>query len=201
MQIHFNKIRDFVYKVNLDIRADYANIIASLEKETWFPDQGAYGQSNFVSRYYLNWDQVQNTYLQEIQDWSCSDDFRRSVIDQLYSEPNFAGYWSIDPETMFRTTVSSGRFLKDLPGFGAGVHIDNRLQVAAGMIYFIDGDDENQSTTFYSTPTGADPCRIPTGHGHGWIAANMHDSWHDGWNRSAQNRYSLILSLGLKIHR
>jgi hypothetical protein len=189
-----------VYSVNLDVQINYADIIASLEKETWFPDQGAYGQADFVSRYYLEWDKISDPVLRDLQGWACSDSFRRSVINQLYSEPTFAGYWSIDPETMFRITSSSGQFLKDLPGFGAGLHLDNRLQVAAGMIYFINRDDENQSTVFYSDQEKNLPTRIPTGHGQGWIAANMHNSWHDGWNHSDQPRYSMILSIGLKIN-
>jgi len=200
MQLQFNKIRDFVYSVNLDVQADHATISAALEKETWVPDRAAYGQADFTSRYYLEWNKISDPVLQDLQGWACSDSFRRSVIDQLYSEPTFAGHWSIDPETMFGITSSSGQFLKDLPGFGSGVHLDNRLQVAAGMIYFINGDDENQSTVFYCDQNKLSPARIPTGHGQGWIAANMHDSWHDGWNHSDQPRYSMILSVGLRIN-
>jgi hypothetical protein len=197
--LQFTKLRDFVYSVNLDLDVDYSRLIEILEKESWVPDRGAYGQGDFVSRYYLEWDKISDPVLKDLQDWSCSDSFRRCIIDRLYSEPAFAGHWSIDPDTMFRITASSGRFLKDLPGFGAGVHLDNRLQVAAGMIYFINGDDADQSTVFYIDQNKNSPLRIHTGHGQGWIAANMHDSWHDGWNRSDQTRYSMILSLGIKI--
>ena len=199
MEIQFNKLRDFVYAVNLDLPVDNQTIIDELRQQNWRPDQAAYGQSDFVGRYFLNWDDLTSESLKSLQSWSHSDQFRKTIIDQLYSEKLFGGHWSIGPEEMFRNTKSSGRFLKDLPGFTAGLHIDNRLLVASGMIYFVNGDDPNQSTTFYSNSRRDYPRRIPTGHGRGWIAANTHDSWHDGLNQSSQERYSMILSVGLKL--
>ena len=199
--IQFTKLRDFVYSVNLDLGCTYDEIIQDLSNESWTPDRGAYGQGDLVERYYIEWDQIKNPRLQRIQDYACSDGFRRSVIDRLYSEPLFAGHWSIGPNEMFHATASSGRFLRDRPGYHCGLHLDNRLQVASGMIYFANGDDESISTTFYTTEARRDPVRIPTGFGAGWIAANMHDSWHDGWNRGDHDRYSMLLSIGLKLNQ
>jgi hypothetical protein len=199
MQIHFNKIRDFVYEVNLDLPCSYEELQEDFAEETWVADSAAYGQSQLVDRYYLEWDQLKSPRLQLIQDWAGSDEFRRTAIDQLYSEELFAGHWGIDSEKLFQSSKSFGRILRDRPGYHCGLHLDNRLLVATGMIYFADHDHADISTEFYTDKTRRDPARITTGFGWGWIAANMHDSWHDGWNRSQHDRYSMILGISLNI--
>lgn len=194
MQIHFNKIRDFVYEVNLDITDSRADLIKDLETEYWTPDQ-----DNLIERYYLEWGSIQSPRLQKLRDYACSDEFRYSVIDQLYNEPLFSGYWSIGPDRMKQVTNSFGTILRDQPGYHCGLHLDNRLLVATGMIYFCEQDDYDISTEFYTSCDKTDPVRITTGFGRGWVAANMHDSWHDGWNRSVHDRYSMIMGVSLKI--
>jgi hypothetical protein len=67
------------------------------------------------------------------------------------------------------------------------------------MCYFIDGNDPDQGTVFYSDQQKNDPLEMTTGFGKGWMAANTHDSWHMGWNRSQQDRYSILFGIRLKI--
>ena len=90
-------------------------------------------------------------------------------------------------------------FTKDCPGYSIRIHTDDRMHVVQGMIYFINGDDPDQSTVTYTTKAGDDPYRVPTGNGIGYFAANTNDSWHTGQNASNQDRYSLIFGIRLNI--
>ncbi len=198
MEIHFNKIRDFVYEVDLDIPYSYSEIFSDLINEDWIPISGTYGEFDSIKRYKTDWI-LKSTKLKDIRDYACSDQFRRCVVDRFYEESEFGNMWGIDSDHMFRSTTTFSWFLRDSPGYHCGIHLDSRTQVATSLIFLADHDNADIGTEFYTTNTRENSIRIPTGFGRGWIAANTYNSWHDGWNRSQCDRYSMIIGLMLKI--
>ena len=139
MRAIFNKKKDFVYEIDYNIEQDPSTVIEHLRAEDWEPISGDYGQEDLGQRYRcLN---PKSTKLQEILNYFRSIEFRDSMVDTLYSSPSFPGHWGISPERMKAATKSYGILTLDKPGFGTGIHLDNRALVASAMCYFIDGDD------------------------------------------------------------
>jgi hypothetical protein len=77
-------------------------------------------------------------------------------------------------------------------------HIDTRLQILTSLIYFIEDDDPNQATVFYTDKNGTDPWVAETGIGLGTLHINDYDVWHEGSNKSNKDRY--LISLGLIVN-
>ena len=197
MQITFNKQRDYIYTFNLSLPHTNDKILSALQKETWTADQAGYAQNNFPTRYRLI--HPKNSVLTEIQQWIDHGDVKKQIIDQLYQEPLFPGYWGLSQERMMDQTFIYGIYTLDKPGYSIRIHTDDRLHVAQGMIYFIPTDDPDQSTIFYTSFEGDNPIRIPNGPGAGYVAANTNNSWHTGKNASTQDRYSLIFGIRLNL--
>jgi hypothetical protein len=197
MQAHFQFQRPYIYTLQLDLPYTNEEIVSDFKSEVWSPDEVVPGQSSFPSRFRLR--SVTRPRLQEIAHYVEHGDFKRKIINTLWSNPEFSGYWGTDADRMDSITFIYGIFTRDLPDYFIRIHTDNRMHVVQGMIYFVDGDDPAQSTTMYSTQSGDDPYRIPTGHGLGYFAANTNDSWHAGQNISSQDRYSLIFGLSLDL--
>ena len=196
MQIAFQKQRDFIYTLQLDLPWTNQEIVNELKKETWQPDQAGYSQNSFPTRF-----RVQNPrqpICQSIQQYVEQGNFKRTILDTLWATP-FPGIWGVDVDRMDRITFIYGIFTKDCPGYSIRIHTDDRMHVLQGMIYFIEGDDPDQSTTTYTTFEGDNPLRIPTGSGAGYFAANTNYSWHTGQNASDQDRYSIIFGIRLNI--
>ena len=193
----FQKLRNFVYQLTVNLPVSYPDLIELLKAETWPPDQIGYGQSNLQYRHRLP--NPVNPILDQILSDVSGAEFKQVIIDQLYKESVFSGMWGISPEKMSKiTTVYSG-FVCDRPGHMIRIHTDDRMHVTQGMIYFVNGDDPDQATTFYTTPNSDNPLRITTGYGLGFMAANTNDGWHSGHNLSDQDRYSIIFGLRLNL--
>ena len=187
----FNKRRDFVFEVDFNIpKFDITN-------EDWVTNEVAYGQTDFNLRSVLN--SVTDPAFKSLVDYFFTVDFKNKIVDILYSEPLFAGYWAKSPNEMKSITKTICTPVLDKPGHNTAMHLDSRMLVAAGMCYLINGDDPQQSTIFYTDQHYNNPIRMPTGWGKGWLAANMHDSWHEGFNKSEINRYSILFGLSLDI--
>jgi hypothetical protein len=196
MNVTFQKQRDFVYTLVLDLPWTNSEIVSELDQEIWSPDEAGYSQSSFATRYRLR--SVTQPTLKQIEAYVEHGDFKHQIIDTLWTT-DFPGHWGVDANRMDLMTFIYGLFTKDLPGYRIPVHIDDRMHVIQGMIYFVDGDDPNQSTTVYSTKDKDNPYRIPTGNGMGYFAANTNDSWHAGHNASDRVRYSMVFGIRLDL--
>lgn len=184
--------KDFVFSTQFNIDGvNTEEVIKDLANEDWIANQPNYGQGQLVQRYFCN--EIKNPFVKSINDFLINN--KRLFIDTLYAQEYFPMYWGISPDRMDNITNISTTLLLDKPDFDTKIHLDNRLTVATGMIYFIDQDDPKQSTSFYSNNKYQNQLRIPTGFGAGWFAANMHDSWHSGHNLSNQDRYSMIYNI------
>lgn len=176
-------------------------IISELEQEDWRP----YGMDTAVKhdiwtgkRFKVN--RPKSSLLQKIVNFTLQDTTREYIVDKLYEhDPGFEVNWQMRPWRMKMNTIFHGEFTKDLPGFENGVHCDMRRLVATGMTYFADKDDERIASCFYDHPERHNPHRVETGFGKGWIHANAWNTWHDGWNRSDQVRYSMLTGLTLRL--
>lgn len=193
----FQKLRDIVYRLDVDLPVPCNELISLLSAEAWPHDQIGYGQSNLQYRYRLS--DPTNPVLKHILDQVSGSEFKQATIDQLYREPTFPGMWGITPEKMSALTVVYSGFVRDRPGHLIRIHTDDRMHVTQGMIYFVDGDDPDQATTFYTSRDHDNPLRISTGYGTGFMAANTNDGWHAGHNRSDRDRYSIIFGLRLNL--
>ena len=176
-------------------------VIAELEKENWNP----YGAETAVKhdawlgkRFKLH--RPKSPILQKITNFFALDSTRDYVIECLYRDKPILGInWQMYPWRMSMNTILHAEFSKDLPGFENGVHCDMRRLVGTGLIYLTDGDNPNLSSAFYDHPDRHNPSRVKTGYGTGWIHSNDWNTWHDGWNRTDQTRYSILLGLTLKL--
>jgi hypothetical protein len=197
MNANFVYLKDFVFRLELDSGFDKNQIIEDFKNEDFGSDTiDAYGTTGFSSR--RNIKEIKSSRLKSISDYFSSDLFKKLMIDTLYSQPNFGGQWAISPKRMFDMTAAITNLTCDSPGHNTGIHIDNRCIVATGMCYFSPEDDPDISTWFFDTKDKKNPLRILTDFSSGWLAANMHDSWHDGYNKSNYNRYTLMYGLVLK---
>jgi hypothetical protein len=197
MQSNFVKLRGPLYQLKVELPCDYTTIIHEFQDQPWIADQAGYGQDNFDTRYRLR--EPTSELLKDLVRQVEHDTFKKELIAALYSDPFFPGYWGVTPEKMDQITHLYALYTWDCPGYSIRIHTDDRMHVAQGMIYFINGDDPKQSTYAYTSKEGADPLRVPTGYGCGFVNANLNDSWHTGQNSSNQDRYSLMIGLRLNL--
>ena len=103
------------------------------------------------------------------------------------------------PWRMSQNTILHAEFSKDMPGFENGIHCDMRRLVGTGLIYLTDRDNPDLASAFYDHPDRHNPHRVETGYGVGWVHSNDWNTWHDGWNRTNETRYSILLALTLQL--
>lgn len=176
-------------------------LVHELETEDWKP----YGMETAVKhdawtgkRYKVH--RPHGSKLQQIIKFFALDSTRDYVIDCLYRDKSILQInWQMYPWRMSMNTELHAEFTKDLPGFENGIHCDMRRLVATGMIYLVDRNDENLASCFYDHPQRHNPIMVETGFGLGWIHSNDWNTWHDGWNRTNEVRYSILLGLTLKL--
>lgn len=197
-------IQPFHYRVStLQMQWPWSleDLKAELEQEDWRP----YGMETAVKhdawtgkRYKVHRPKGQR--LCAIQDFFAQDSTRDYVIDCLYRDKEILQInWQMYPWRMSMNSILHAEFTRDLPGFHNGLHCDMRRLIGTGMIYLVDRDDPDLASCFYANPNYEDPVMIPTGYGRGWVHSNDWDTWHDGWNRTNEVRYSILLALTLKL--
>jgi len=176
-------------------------LISEFEQEAWQP----YGAETAVKHDAWNGTRFKvhrprSQALQKISQFFRLDSTRDYVIECLYRDkPILQINWQMYPWRMSANTELHAEFTKDLPGFNNGLHCDMRRLVATGMIYLADRNDQNLASAFYDNPMRDNPHIVETGYGLGWIHSNDWNTWHDGWNRTDQVRYSILLGLTLKL--
>jgi hypothetical protein len=194
----FTYLKDFVYELNLELDFDKQEIIDDLHNEEWEGTDSAYGINAYTLRLDVKSNNIKSPRLQSIINHFAGDEFKWQMINTFYETAGFSGYWALSPERLFNATGAMANLVCDKPGFFMAPHVDARIIVASGMCYFSSEDDFDLSTTFYDNAQGKNPLRMKTNFGKGWLAANMQDSFHGGWNKSNYNRYTLMFGLGLK---
>lgn len=132
--------------------------------------------------------------------WLASDKVKQSLIDWMFDQiPALSWEYDYNKQSMFDHTVMHSELNRDIPGFVNVLHTDYRKLVATGMIYLTDYDTPDLSTYFYDTPDRQNPLRMTTEFGDGWWHANGNNTWHEGWNRTDQYRYVILMGLTLNV--
>ena len=137
--------------------------------------------------------------LQEMLDYVLKE--AKRLLEEMCSLDQFKNdQWHLkSTEQMTRNTVVLGSFVRDAPGFNTDIHIDSRMTVCAGMLFFNKDNDSDQATTFYSSPNPTDPIQMSSQYGKGWYAANTAMNWHTGGNTSSRNRYAIMFTNSLNL--
>lgn len=194
-------LRHNVSVINMKFPWSRDEIVSELEKEDWRP----FGMDTSVphdrwpgKRYkVLN---PKSHLLNTIRDFLQSGDIHRYMIEKLYeNHQSLQVTWQMYPWRAIQNTSLHVEFTKDMPGFENGIHLDTRMLFGTGMIYLTEHDDERWASGFYNDLHKNNPVTIPSGFGQGWIHANDYDTWHDGWNRTDQIRYSMLFALTLRL--
>lgn len=192
-----------VSKLKVNIPVSYQQIHNELVNENWVSPAtiNNLGNDNWGGvRFKCMQPKSEHTGLCQLKNYFSSGELKMKLIQWLYNTDESMNWdWEWRPEEMFRHTTLHGELTKDMPGFVNVLHTDYRKLVATGMVYLIDKDDPNLSTVFYDTADRANPVRIPTGFGAGWFHSNGNNTWHEGWNKTDNPRYSFLLGLSLNI--
>ena len=191
MQIHYEKLRNFVYATKFELPYDIATIKAELQNETWVPVQPNGRHAVYEPR-----SEILKDLMRQLLD---SEGWRKQFIDLLYSTDEYPHLWLANKEVLHKSTNTSVTFYKDEPGFVIGTHLDSRHIVAVGMCFLT--NSANQSTCFFSSKQHHDPLIIDATPSSGWCSANTHESWHCGANNDDHDRLSIYLDISLNLTR
>jgi hypothetical protein len=186
-----------VLGINFSNGHSQKEIVEELKKEKWNP----YGVETKIDHdlwkgYRYKVHRPASPMLQQIVRYFLSSEAKRKVIDALYAQKTeFKSMWGMTADMMMDNSLLHAEFTKDLPGFENGIHCDYRLLIGTGLVYFTDQDSGDHCTVFYDDPQRNNPFRVPSDFGQGWFHANDWNTWHDGWNRTTEDRYSMLLGL------
>lgn len=190
-----------VIGVNFSNGHTQEEIVNELKQEDWIP----YGAETKIDHdlwqgYRYKVHRPKSPMLQQIIRYFLQNSTKRKVVDMLYkTKPEFTSQWGMHPDMMMNNSVLHAEFSKDRPGFENGVHCDYRLLIATGLVYFTTHDSIDHCTMFYDDPQRSNPYQVPSDFGQGWIHANDWNTWHDGWNRTDEDRYSMLLGLTVEL--
>lgn len=188
MIAEFLEVKPFVHEMRLkDLPFTIDEILNEVNSTDWRQWNKIY---NF--RYTCPWSKSTfGPIISHLRDFFVSNEFQNQIIDTIGQRDQFwSEYWKHD-KTKFKARLRPVfECDMDVPGFVMNPHLDNRSIVVLGMCHFTK-NDPSVSTVFYSSKDGDDPIIMPTGHGVGWVAANLNDTWHSGHNNSESNRFSI----------
>lgn len=201
VDLKIEKIRNNLCAVKLTTPYSYEQLLEEFKKEDWVKhaDYTDHSKNPHLNRSAIAY--PKSTILQEIVNRLSSDEIKKKIINTMYTLfPNIQNDWDgWSKEKMYDVTLWGGQFLKDEPGFAITPHIDSRIQIITLLIYFIDGNDPNQTTTFYTDKNLSEPWTAETGVGLGTLHINDFDVWHEGFNKSEKDRYLIILGLIVNV--
>lgn len=195
-----------IFRQELDDQNWEVEVFKNVNGRTPGRQSGGRCTINGIGRYatHSSLELIQGTVLKELFSYAISDSFKLQWLSEFIKYPEFCKLWgSNNVEFIASYTVLNANYVLDNPKTTIALHLDNRMLLATGMIYLNETNDDLtqslQSTTFYTDQNKSEPMVIKPNFGKGWVAANTHNSWHEGINTSNQKRYSLLLGLGIDI--
>lgn len=206
-------VKDLVYKLQFSSDLTAKDIVTRLEAEDWIQENynrelntNRQNGARFVlagtERGKLSEDIIKDHELKRLYKAVTSQSFKMLLLEKLFQTESFLRLWGIKNIYLFnRLTTLTANFVVDNPGCTVKIHLDNRMLVATGMLYINEKpkDQGLQATVFYSDVNRNNPVFMETGFGNGWFAVNMQDNWHEGFNKSNEKRYSILLGLELNV--
>lgn len=192
-----------VTRLHVDLPFSQADLLSELEQEDWVNPSviNNLGNDNWGGvRFKCMQPKPEHHNMLQLHDFFQSDELKRRLVNWMYeTDPSMTWDWEWTPDQMCTHTKLHGEFSKDMPGFVNVMHTDYRKLVATGMVYFSCTDDDRLSTVFYDTQDRDNAVRMTTNFGDGWWHSNGNNTWHEGWNKTDQVRYSALLGLTLNI--
>jgi len=201
MDIKLEKVRDNLCQIILTIPYSYEDLLEEFKKEEWIEHKDCEERAGEPHLNRCTLPNPVSPILNEILSYLSSDEIKYKVIETMYDffpdiQKNWDG-WS--KEEMYQKTLWGGQFLKDRPGYYIEPHIDTRIQIITCLIYFIEDNDPDQATVFYTDANFSNPWKAETGFGIGAVHVNDYNVWHEGGNLSYKDRYLAILGLIIDI--
>ena len=201
MNLEFTSVTDILYTIDCDDKTILNQIFLQLPTAPWLFCPPADGNpKNAVDIIDYNDNSLLSAEMQTFESWIHSQDFKQQILNLLFANSEFMHQWGQPRRDLFdRLTVLRAGWVRTPPDFANySWHLDNRSQVAFGMIYFIQGDDPGQSTYFDTVPNTPHQ-RIPTGLGQGWFVINHQRALHCAMNDTDQYRHCLKFTLNLNV--
>lgn len=192
-----------VTHLHVDLPFSQEELLSELEQEEWVNPSviNNLGNDNWGGvRFKCMNPKLEHRNMRLLHDFFQSDELKQRLVHWMYETDDSMNWdWEWTPEQMCAHTRLHGEFSRDMPGFVNVMHTDYRKLVATGMVYFSSQDDDRLSTVFYDTMDRANAVRMTTDFGDGWWHSNGNNTWHEGWNKTDQVRYSALLGLTLNI--
>lgn len=215
MKIAFSETeRPLIHTLNLETDYSPAKFREELDNENWQVEvfksvNGRAGGGRCtidgVGRYNSksSLESIRGNILKELFSHVLSEEFKRQWISEMIKDSTFCKMWGASKvEDIASYSVLQANYVLDNTMTKIAMHLDNRLLLATGMIYLNETNgiiQGQQATTFYTDQNKSNPLVIKPNFGKGWVAANTHNSWHEGFNMSSQKRYSLLLGISIDI--
>jgi hypothetical protein len=205
MKLNINIIRPGIYLLDVLLDYNYSTIINELSAEDWQAHGDRKDSAGLAGDPYAERSGLlspKSQVLKDIMDFINSNSVKKQLVNFIYATQGdyISSLWEgWSKEQMLEYTFWGCMFNRDQPGFHIPVHLDTRLQIATAMIYFVEEDDPDQSTVYYTSDKFDNPLRIKNSIGSGVLHINDHTAWHEGYNKSNSTRYSLICGLLLKV--
>lgn len=209
MKINFNQAANYVYLATTEWpSANWQRMHAQLESFDWEHMAPSGGQhAHAVQTIYTPslWDHPgqqdpeATAALIEFQQFFDAK-FKQQLLDILFNDHKFLGHWGMPDRACFDRITNLGTHWVLTPANFTQHqwHVDSRMQVAFGMIYFTLADNYLTSTWFDTGQPGH-LLRAPCGPGQGWMIVNCDEARHCGMNDMPSARYSLKFSLDLRL--
>lgn len=181
-----------LYFIDFDIDE---KILEELKQENWKSITPTHLDDLYTKRQYIDGD-AKGKLVNEVCQYMWSPEFKKTLLDLVWKDFMFQNKWGprLNYEKLDDITIAEFQIHKDKPGFSTDFHLENRSQIAFGMIFFMHGDDPDRSTYFYQTENRDSPMQMPSGMGKGWLCVNTHWGWHEGWNKTTEDRYSASIN-------
>ena len=188
-----------VATIDLDLGISASKLQRILDKQTW--------KGNPQNRQAM-WKPYAHPKLQEIHAYLSAPEFRRPLLEHLYSLDHNLTYfgqdrrdlkwlWNgCDAARMDEICGFEVYFVRDAPNWQTHVHIDRIGHPFVGIIHL---NEENQlfRTEFADNPQLDNRFTVPHGYGQGWMQANHVNTWHNGANRHpTEYRYGIMMNWG-----
>lgn len=185
-----------IWDIDFDPGVSVQELRSTLAKEKWQPMSLGYGLENNAKRHLLG-PPYQSELLARIDKTFAHPFFKMQLLETLGAVPYFHNLWPTDK--LAELTQVSTSWGRDLPGFKISPHLDNRLQICTGMIFFNETNDPASGTKFTRTNGGPVIKTGNSGFGQGWILVHDYHGWHHGENASSTDRFHLTIHLRIKI--
>jgi hypothetical protein len=202
MQVTFKPASDIVYFVDTqDPPASWGHMHQELENLDWQQEPTIGSQDQFAIQTRASRCAADNTALHQFHQ-HFGDEFKQQVLTVLFANRSFMMDWGMPEREYFDciTQLSCNWIATPARYCNHPWHIDNRSQVAFGMIYFTKQHNPLHSTWF-DTGHGGHLLRAPSAPGQGWMVVNTDQARHCGMNDTDEVRYSFKFSLDLKTKR